>query len=148
MAVASSIESRTLPAAGRVRRFLSRLSSGDSIAYLLTLLAAGTIFLITAIIFYELYAQSAIPRHKFGWHFLITQTWDPVGGQFGALPFSYGTIVTSLLAMLIAVPQGIGSAIFLSELAPPRISDGLTFMIELLAAVPSVLYGLIGFYVL
>jgi len=117
-------------------------------AYSLTLLAAGTIFLITAVIFYELYAQSVLPRHKFGWHFLVTQTWDPVAGQFGALPFIYGTVVTSMVAMLIAVPQGIGSAIFLSELAPPRISDALTFMIELLAAVPSVLYGLIGFYVL
>jgi len=142
----SSIKARTLPA-GRVGAF-SRLASGDSVAYALTLLAAGTIFLITAIIFYELYAQSAIPRHKFGWLFLVTQIWDPVAGQFGALPFIYGTVVTSLVAMLIAVPQGIGSAIFLSELAPPRISDALTFMIELLAAVPSVLFGLIGFYVL
>ena len=104
--------------------------------------------MITAVIFYQLYAQSALPRQKFGWHFLTTQTWDPVAGQFGALPFIYGTVVTSILALVIAVPQGIGSAIFLSELAPPAVSDVLTFLIELLAAVPSVLYGLIGIFVL
>jgi phosphate transport system permease protein len=148
MRASQSIEARTLPPKGSARAFLDRLRSGDTIAYSLTLLAAGTIFLITAIIFYELYAKSALPRHKFGWQFLITRTWDPVAGQFGALPFIYGTVITSLVAMLIAIPQGIGSAIFLSELAPPRISDGLTFLIELLAAVPSVLYGLIGFYIL
>ncbi len=144
----ASIEVRTPPGKGRVRAFLDRLVAGDAIAYLLTLLAAATIFMITAVIFYQLYAQSALPREKFGWHFLTTQTWDPVAGQFGALPFIYGTVVTSIVALVIAVPQGIGSAIFLSELAPPAISDGLTFLIELLAAVPSVLYGLIGIFVL
>ncbi len=144
----ASFEVRTPPGKGRVRAFLDRLVAGDAIAYLLTLLAAATIFMITAVIFYQLYAQSALPRQKFGWHFLTTQTWDPVAGQFGALPFIYGTVVTSIVALVIAVPQGIGSAIFLSELAPPAISDGLTFLIELLAAVPSVLYGLIGIFVL
>jgi phosphate transport system permease protein len=144
----ASIEVRTPPGKGRVRAFLDRLVAGDAIAYLVTLLAAATIFMITAVIFYQLYAQSALPREKFGWHFLTTQTWDPVAGQFGALPFIYGTVVTSIVALVIAVPQGIGSAIFLSELAPPAISDGLTFLIELLAAVPSVLYGLIGIFVL
>ena len=144
----ASIEVRTPPGKGRVRAFFDRLVAGDAIAYLLTLLAAATIFMITAVIFYQLYAQSALPREKFGWHFLTTQTWDPVAGQFGALPFIYGTVVTSIVALVIAVPQGIGSAIFLSELAPPAISDGLTFLIELLAAVPSVLYGLIGIFVL
>ena len=68
--------------------------------------------------------------------------------QFGALPFIYGTLVTSILALVIAVPLGVGAAIFLSELAPPRFSDNLTFVIELLAAVPSVIYGLLGIFVL
>ena len=104
----ASIEVRTPPGKGRVRAFLDRLVAGDAIAYLLTLLAAATIFMITAVIFYQLYAQSALPREKFGWHFLCTQTWDPVAGQFGALPFIYGTVVTSILALLIAVPQGSG----------------------------------------
>jgi phosphate transport system permease protein len=124
------------------------LLSGDGAAYLLTLFAAGTIFFITFIVFYELYVQSALSRHKFGFHFLFTQTWDPIAGNFGALPFIYGTVVTSLLALLIAIPQGLGSAIFLAELAPARLSSALTFLIELLAAVPSVIYGLLGIFIL
>jgi phosphate transport system permease protein len=71
-----------------------------------------------------------------------------MAGKFGALPFIYGTVVSSALALLIAVPLGVGAAIFLAELAPPRLSDLLTFCIELLAAVPSVIYGLIGIFVL
>ena len=127
---------------------MRRLRAGEEFAYLVTLLAAGTIFFITAIVFYELWVQSALPRHKFGLHFLFTSTWDPIAGEFGALPFIYGTVVTSAIALLIAVPQGVGSAIFLAELAPARLSDALTFLIELLAAVPSVIYGLIGIFVL
>ncbi|MGA9408213.1 MAG: phosphate ABC transporter permease subunit PstC, partial [Bacteroidota bacterium] len=142
------VDSRALPRSGRVRTFVQRLHAGDEIAYLLTLLAAATIFFITALILYELFVESDLPRHKFGWDFLFTQTWDPIAGTFGALPFIYGTVVTSLVAMLIAIPQGVGSAIFLAEMAPHGISDGLTFLIELLAAVPSVIYGLIGIFVL
>ena len=131
-----------------MREFVRRLRAGEEFAYLVTLLAAGTIFVITALVFYELWIQAALPRHKFGWHFLLTSTWDPVAGEFGALPFIYGTVVTSVLALLIAVPQGVLSAIFLAELAPARLSDTLTFLIELLAAVPSVIYGVIGIFVL
>jgi phosphate transport system permease protein len=78
----------------------------------------------------------------------VTKTWDPVAGQYGAWPFIYGTVVTSALALLIGIPLGVGAAIFLAELAPPAISDALTFLIELLAAVPSVIYGLLGIFVL
>ena len=92
--------------------------------------------------------KSALSRHKFGWTFLITQTWDPVAERFGALPFIYGTVVTSALALFIAIPLGVGAAIFLAELAPAKISSGLTFLIELLAAVPSVIFGLLGVFVL
>jgi phosphate transport system permease protein len=148
MATYTSVDTRALPPPGRARSFLRRLWTGEEAAYLVTLLAAGTIFLITALVFYELYAQSALSRHKFGFHFLFTQTWDPIAGNFGALPFIYGTIITSALALLIAIPQGLGSAIFLAELAPPRVSDALTFLIELLAAVPSVIYGLLGIFIL
>jgi phosphate transport system permease protein len=87
-------------------------------------------------------------QHKFGFRFLTGRTWDPVSGDFGALPFVYGTLVTSALALLVAVPTGVGAAIFLSELAPPRISNILTFVIELLAAIPSVIYGLLGIFIL
>ena len=78
----------------------------------------------------------------------MTSTWDPVNDQFGALPFIYGTVVTSVLALVIGIPLGVGAAIFLAELAPAKISDALTFLIELLAAVPSVIFGLLGIFVL
>ncbi len=97
---------------------------------------------------YELWVHSMLSRQKFGWHFLFTQTWDPVAGRFGELPFIYGTVISSTLALLIAIPVGVGAATFLAELAPPKISDGMTFLIELLAAIPSVIIGLIGIFVL
>ena len=71
-----------------------------------------------------------------------------MAGNFGALPFAFGTVATSMLALLISIPMGLGAAIFLAELAPRRISDILTFLIELLAAVPSVIYGLLGIFLL
>jgi phosphate transport system permease protein len=131
-----------------MRSFLRRLRGGEDIAYAITLTAGAAIFVITALVFYELFDASAFARHKFGWGFLVSSAWDPVAGKFGALPFIYGTVVTSLLALFIAVPQGIGAAIFLAEMAPARISNALTFLIELLAAVPSVIYGLLGRFTL
>jgi len=124
------------------------LFSGDQVAYLLTLLFAALIILITAVLFWELYRSSVLARQQFGWKFIFERNWDPVAGEFGALPFVYGTLITSALALFIAIPIGSGAAIFLSELAPRRLSDGLTFLIELLAAVPSVIYGLLGIFVL
>ncbi len=106
-----------------------------------------TVILVTALLVYELFINSAVPRAKFGWSFLTSSTWDPVSGEFGALPFIYGTLVTTALAMIIGIPLGVGAAIFLAELAPPRISSALTFLIELLAAVPSVIIGLLGVFV-
>ncbi len=128
------------------RALLHRLHSGDEIAHLVTLLFAASILLITGLLVYELWVNSALPRHTFGWHFFFTSVWDPIFEQFGALPFIYGTLVTSFVALLIAVPLGLGAAIFLAELAPPRISDALTFVVELLAAVPSVIYGLLAVF--
>ena len=84
----------------------------------------------------------------FGFRFLVTSHWDPVAGEFGALPFIYGTLVSSLLALLIAVPLSLGAAIFLAELAPGFIRPPVAFLIEMLAAVPSVVYGLWGIFVL
>jgi len=132
----------------RSRSFLKRLYNGDQIAYLVTFLCAATIILITGLLLIELYRSSALSRQKFGFGFLTGTTWDPVALQFGALPFIYGTVVTSALALIIGVPLGIGAAIFLAELAPPKISDGLVFVIELLAAVPSVIYGLLAIFTL
>ncbi len=133
---------------GRLRALLQRLQSGDAIAHLITLTFAASILLVTVLLIYELYLNSALSRHKFGWWFLLTRTWDPVFENFGALPFVYGTVLTSTIALLIAVPLGVGAAIFLAELAPPRLSDALAFVVELLAAVPSVIYGLLGIFIL
>jgi len=130
------------------RSFVQRLRGGDEVAYLITFAAAGAILFVTALLVFELYVNSSLSRATFGWSFLVTQTWDPVAGQFGALPFIYGTLVTSALALFIGIPLGVGAAIFLAELAPPAISNALTFLIELLAAVPSVIYGLLGIFVL
>ena len=110
--------------------------------------AAGIILVIVALLVGELWIHSQPTVQKFGWNFLVTSTWDPNGGKFGALPFIYGTCVTSFLALLIAVPLGVASSIFLAEMAPPRLSNILTFLIELLAAVPSVIYGLLGIFIL
>jgi len=131
----------------RARQFIRRLTSGDEIAHLITLTFGASILLITGLLVLELWVQSSLARHQFGWKFFATGVWDPVFGNFGALPFIYGTLVTSFLALLIAVPLGLGAAIFLAELAPRNISDALAFLIDLLAAVPSVIYGLLGIFV-
>ncbi|HEX2712522.1 MAG TPA: phosphate ABC transporter permease subunit PstC [Candidatus Acidoferrales bacterium] len=128
------------------RVLLRRLRSGDEVAHLITMLFAASVILVTGLLVYQLWVNSALSRHKFGWAFLVTRVWDPIFEQFGALPFIYGTLVTSFLALLIAVPLGLGAAVFLAELAPRRISDALTFVIGLLAAVPSVIYGLLAVF--
>jgi phosphate transport system permease protein len=145
-----STASTTLPSAGPVagsRSFLSRLREGDEIVRLITSLFAASVVFITLLLVFELWQGSVLPRHKFGLAFFVTRVWDPVFDQFGALPFIYGTVVTSAVALLIAVPLGIGAAIFLAELAPARVSDTLEFFIDLLAAVPSVIYGLLGVFI-
>jgi phosphate transport system permease protein len=143
-----AVTAENVDEASRSRGFLRRLLNGDQAAYLITAAFASGVLMLTALLVYELFTSSALSRAKFGWAFLFTRVWDPVAGEFGALPFIYGTVMTSALALAMAVPLGIGAAIFLSELAPPRISDALTFVIELLAAVPSVIYGLLGIFVL
>jgi phosphate transport system permease protein len=129
------------------RSFSARFLSGDQVAHVITLVFAGSVLLITTLLVIVLWNHSALSRAKFGLSFFGGRVWDPVAEQFGALPFVYGTLVTSALALLIGVPLGLGAAVFLAELAPPKISDGLTFVIELLAAVPSVIYGLLGIFV-
>jgi phosphate transport system permease protein len=140
----------TVPSAGPVagsRSFLSRLRDGDEIARLITFLFAASVVLVTLLLVFELWQGSVLPRHKFGFNFFRTSVWDPIFEQFGALPFIYGTLITAGVALLIAVPLGIGAAIFLAELAPARVSDTLEFFIDLLAAVPSVIYGLLGVFI-
>jgi phosphate transport system permease protein len=126
----------------------ARLRSGDLYAHAVAFLFGASVVGLAGLLAWELWRNSALSRHAFGLSFLTTQTWDPVTGQFGALAFVYGTVMTSVIALLIAVPLGVGVAIFLAELAPPRLSAGAGMLLELLAAVPSVIYGLIGIAVL
>ncbi len=94
------------------RALLRRLRSGDAIAHAVTLIFAATILLITVLLVYQLWVNSAPSRAKFGLDFLYTSTWDPVFDNFGALPFLYGTVVTTVFSLLIAVPLGTGSGDF------------------------------------
>jgi phosphate transport system permease protein len=113
----------------------------------LRVVAAGTLLVGIGLVI-SLAWGSRLAIREFGFRFLFTSVWDPVAGEFGALPFIYGTLVSSALAMLIAVPLGLGAAIYLAELAPQWVRAPITFLIEMLAAVPSVVYGLWGIFVL
>jgi phosphate transport system permease protein len=121
---------------------------GDSAFSLLMLLCALSIFIIVAMIVYVLIRDSKMSMHAFGWKFFTQRSWDPVSGDFGALPFIFGTLVSSLLAVLIAVPLSLCVAIFLLEICPPRLRAPIAFLTELLAAIPSVVYGLWAIFVL
>src|SRR6202046_5509534 len=138
----------TAPQQTRSRKLVKLLRDGDQIAHLVTFLFAASVFLVTVFLVYELWIHSGPSRAKFGFGFLTGRVWDPVAERFGALPFIYGTVLTSFLALLISVPLGVGAAIFLSELAPPRLSNTCTFLVELLAAVPGVIYGLLAIFTL
>ena len=94
---------------------------------------------IVAAIGTELYRQSILSIREFGWQFWQTDTWDPVSGEFGARPFIWGTLYSSILALLIATPIALGIAVFISELCPARLRQPLVFLTELLAAIPSML---------
>ena len=106
------------------------------------------LILVVVAIGIELYRQSILSIREFGWQFWQTDTWDPVAGQFGARPFIWGTLYSSVLALIISTPIALGIAIFISELAPNRLRKPLVFLTELLAAIPSIVYGLWGIFVL
>jgi phosphate transport system permease protein len=121
---------------------------GDRAFKWLTLSMALSIFVLIALIGYELAANSRLSLQKFGWHFLVTNDWDPVNEVFGAVPFIYGTLVSSAIALIIAVPISIATAVYITELAPLWLRQPLITFIELLAAVPSVILGLWGIFVM
>jgi len=114
----------------------------------LMLLCALSIFAIVLFIAYQLTISSSLSLHKFGVGFFFRSAWDPVNGNFGALPFIFGTLVTSFLALLISVPLAIGVAVFITEMCPQAFRTSLSFLTELLAAIPSVVYGLWAIFVL
>ncbi|MGH7145562.1 MAG: phosphate ABC transporter permease subunit PstC [Planctomycetota bacterium] len=123
--------------------FRSRMA--DRVAHLLVLSASVVLILIAIGLVIQLCYMSWPSVQKFGFQFLWTEDWNPPQKSYGAWIFIYGTLVTSAMALLISIPLGLGCAIFLAELAPRWLSDILTFLIELLAAVPSVIFGLLGF---
>ena len=134
-----------------IRDFLSKRGSGrladDSFAAVM-LVCACSIFAIVLFIFGILVIHSKLSLIQFGWKFFARQAWDPVSGDFGALPFIYGTLATSLLALCMAVPLALGVAVFITELCPRPLRAPISFLTELLAAIPSVVYGLWAVFVL
>jgi phosphate transport system permease protein len=120
----------------------------DSIFRILVIACAISLLIIVALIVLQLVRQSSLSLHKFGFKFFTNTHWNPVDGDFGALPFIYGTLASSLLGLIIAVPLSMGTALFLTELCPQFLRRILGTIVELLAAIPSVIYGLWGIFVL
>jgi phosphate transport system permease protein len=154
-----AVEATDLPGQGEpalhmpsvVRTFLQAKSAGklaDGAFKWLMVLCALSIFVIVALIVYVLVHSSMPSIHAFGFKFFRTSVWDPVSGDFGALPFIYGTVVSSLLAVLMAVPLALCVSIFLLDICPQFLRGPIAFLTELLAAIPSVVYGLWGVFVL
>jgi phosphate transport system permease protein len=134
-----------------IRKYLSARGSGgfaDKTFAAVMLLCALSIFAIVAFIFTILVVRSKLSLAQFGFGFFMRSAWDPVNGDFGALPFIFGTLATSFLALAMAVPLALGVAVFLTELCPHKLRAPISFLTELLAAIPSVVYGLWAVFVL
>jgi phosphate transport system permease protein len=121
---------------------------GDRVFLGVAGLFAAAVLALVVLIAFELARSSTLAWDTFGLGFLTSTRWDPVARRFGALPYIYGTIVSSLLALIIGTPLGLGAAIFLSELAPRWMKTPVSFLIEMLASIPSVVYGLWALFVL
>lgn len=142
------IRTQPLTSTPRLIRLRKFIQHGDRLYRLLLIIAVLLVLALVFSIGLELWKNSALSRQAFGLKFLFSSTWDPaLTDTFGALPFILGTLVTSILALLVAIPLGVGTAIFLAELAPDYLRGPLGFLAELLAAVPSVVFGLWGLYV-
>jgi phosphate transport system permease protein len=139
------------PPAGSLRGRSGQLLRHGDVPWAVTLRGAAVLLLLLCVgIGWLLWLQSATARAAFGWRFILPaaeSSWDPVHGKFLGWPFIYGTIVTSVTALVIAVPISLGVGVFLSELCPNRLRGPLGTMVELLAAVPSVVFGLWGIFV-
>ena len=135
------------PDAPRVAR-MSSVALGDVALEYVTLAFGLVVIVLIFWIGYGLWKESEVSRHMFGWRLLRSSEWDVPKQSYGALPFIYGTVVSSALGLILAAPVAIGCALFLTEMAPRFLAGPIAFLIELLAAVPSVIYGLWGFLVL
>ncbi|MCB2205434.1 phosphate ABC transporter permease subunit PstC [bacterium] len=129
-------------------RGLIRTNPGDFIFENVTRFFAFLVLALVFLMVYEMTVQSLPAIKEFGFGFITSSDWDPVNNLFGALPFIYGTLFSSLGALLLAVPLSVGVAIFLSELAPGWLEQPLSMLVELLAAIPSIVYGLFGIFVM
>jgi phosphate transport system permease protein len=125
-----------------------RAGRADSLFRVGTGAVAVLVIAVVLGILFVLVIDSMLSVRKFGLSFWRTRTWDPVAGEFGALPFIWGTLYSSVLALVVAMPVALGIAIFLSELCPRWLRQPLAFLTELLAAIPSIVYGLWGIFVL
>jgi phosphate transport system permease protein len=139
------------PATNAPASLLDRLrpsNTGDFIFQASTFAFASVVLLLIVAMLFEMIQNSWLSFQKFGFSFLTSSTWDPVAGQFGALPFVYGTVVSSALALLISVPISLAVAVFVTYQAPIPLRRPVISMVELLAAIPSVAYGLWGIFIL
>jgi phosphate transport system permease protein len=143
-----TIESPPLPRRRLRPRLRGAGNLGDRLFAGITLLFAACVLGLLLLFVVELARNARLPMREFGWSFLWGDTWNPVTKVFGALPFIVGTLMSSFIALLLAVPVGLGTAIFLSEFAPRSLRTPLSLTAELLAAIPSVVYGLWGIFVL
>ena len=125
-----------------------RKLNGDLIFRAITTIFAFSILIILAIMLAEMTIESLPSIRKFGWRFIVSREWDAVQGVFGALPYLYGSVVSSVLALLLATPLSIGAAVFITEICPKRLGTLVAPLVELLAAIPSVIYGLWGVLVM
>ena len=135
------------PAARQRAKALNAFKLGDAVFKALTKTAALMVLIILAGVIISLIEGSIPAFRAFGAGFFFTTSWNPVTEKFGALPAIYGTLVTAVLAMLVAVPIGLGIAIFLTELCPQWLRRPIGIAIELLAGIPSIIYGLWGYFV-
>jgi phosphate transport system permease protein len=120
----------------------------DEVFRWIIVLSAVSVFVIVLLVVWELVDKSRLSLHQFGLHFFYGHDWDPNNDSFGAMPFIYGTLVSSFLALLLAVPLSVGVAVYITEMCPQRLRAIISFLVELLAAIPSVIYGLWGIFVL
>lgn len=133
----------------RIRSTHPRSSKMPDAAFrILILLTAVSVFAIVVFVVWELVDKSRLSLHQFGIGFFYGHDWDPVNDQYGAMPFIFGTLVSSFLALLLAVPLSVGVAVYLTEMCPVRWRAIISFLVELLAAIPSVVYGLWAIFVL
>ena len=140
-----------MPAAGTRSAHLFQAGSleiGDRVFRFIMVLCGMAVLAVLALIVFQLVLRSNLSWHAFGFKFFAARDWDPVNEKFGALPFIYGTLVSSFIALLIAVPLSIGVAVFTTEMCPVPLRGPLSFFVELLAAIPSVIYGLWAVFVL